>query len=40
MANAMGGNSKLAGDIIAITTLFSVVTLSVGIILLKANGLI
>ncbi|NOX16660.1 MAG: AEC family transporter [Chlorobi bacterium] len=40
MANAMGGNSKLAGDIIAITTLFSVLTLSAGIILLKAYGLI
>ncbi len=40
MANAMGGNSKLAGDIIAITTLFSVFTLSAGIILLKIYGYI
>ncbi len=35
MADAMGSNSKLAGDIIVLTTLFSVITLSVGIILLK-----
>lgn len=35
MADAMGSNSKLAGDIIVLSTLFSVITLSLGIILLK-----
>ncbi len=40
MADAMGGNSKLASDIIVLTTLFSVVTLSAGIIFLKYYGLI
>ncbi len=35
MADAMGSNSKLAGDIIVVSTLFSILTLSGGIILLK-----
>ncbi len=38
MADAMGGNSKLASDIIVVSTIFSVVTLSAGIIFLKYNG--
>ncbi len=40
MAEAMGSNSKLAGDIIVVSTLFSVVTISVGIILLKIYSVI
>ena len=40
MAEAMGANSKLAGNIIMITTLGSVFTISAGIILLKSFGLI
>jgi len=40
MADAMGSNSKLASDIIVITTLFSIFTLSIGIILLKYFTLI
>jgi len=40
MADAMGSNSKLASDIIVITTLFSIFTLSIGIVLLKYFALI
>ncbi len=40
MADAMGRNSKLASDIIVVTTLFSVITLSIGIIILKYFALI
>lgn len=40
MADAMGSNSKLASDIIVLTTLFSIVTLSVGIILMKYYAVI
>lgn len=35
MADAMGSNSKLASDIIVLTTLFSIITLSMGIIIMK-----
>jgi len=40
MADAMGANSKLAGNIIMITTLGSVFTISFGILILKSFGLI
>jgi predicted permease len=40
MADVMGANSKLAGNIIMITTLGSVFTISIGILLLKSFGLI
>ncbi|MBN2357374.1 AEC family transporter [candidate division KSB1 bacterium] len=39
MADAMGSNSRLAGHIILITTLSSIVTISIGIIWLKSLGL-
>ncbi|WP_231757463.1 AEC family transporter [Microbulbifer elongatus] len=37
MARALGGNSQLAANIIAISTLFSIVTASLGLALLKVN---
>ena len=40
MAEAMGSNSKLASDIIVISTLLSIITLSIGIILLKYFSII
>lgn len=40
MADAMGANSKLAGNIIMITTLGSVFTIALGIIILKSLKLI
>lgn len=40
MADAMGANSKLAGNIIMITTLGSVFTISTGILILKSFSLI
>ncbi len=40
MADAMGSNSKLAGDIIVLSTLLSIITLSAGIILLKNYSII
>jgi len=40
MAEAMGSNSKLAGNILLITTLGSVVTITLGLFLLKELGLI
>ncbi len=40
MADAMGANSKLAGNIIMLTTLGSVFTISAGILILKSFSLI
>ncbi len=40
MADVMGANSKLAGNIIMITTLGSVFTIAIGILLLKSFGFI
>jgi len=40
MAEAMGVNSKLAGNILLITTMFSVITIAVGLFILRENGLI
>ena len=40
MVSAMGGNAKLAANIIVISTLFSVVTVSLGLALLKSWQLI
>jgi len=40
MAEAMGCNSKLAGNIVVISTIGSVITISAAIILLKSVGLI
>lgn len=40
MAEAMGANSKLAGNIILISTLGSVFTIAAGILILKSFGLI
>jgi len=40
MADAMGANSRLAGNILLITTLGSVITITIGIFILKENGLI
>ena len=40
MAEAMGCNSKLAGNIVVISTIGSVITISAAIILLKSAGLI
>jgi hypothetical protein len=40
MAEAMGANSKLAGNIVLISTVGSVITFAIGIILLKSLGLI
>lgn len=40
MADVMGANSKLAGNIIMITTLGSVFTIAAGILILKSFGLI
>ncbi len=40
MADVMGANSKLAGNIIMITTLGSVFTIAIGILLLKSFSLI
>jgi len=39
MAEAMGGNAKLAGDIILYSTLGSIITISSGIFIMKAIGL-
>ena len=35
MARALGGNSQLAANIVALSTLFSIVTASLGLALLK-----
>jgi hypothetical protein len=40
MSDAMGVNSKLAGKILLITTVFSVFTIAIGLYVLKQNGLI
>jgi malonate transporter and related proteins len=40
MAEAMGANSRLAGNILLLTTLASVVTITLGLFILKENGLI
>ena len=40
MANAMGGNTKLAGNIVAITTLGSVFTIALGLFVLKIYNFI
>ena len=40
MAEAMGANSRLAGNILLLTTLVSVVTITLGLFILKENGLI
>lgn len=40
MAEAMGTNGKLAGNIILITTLVSVVTIALGILVMKSMGVI
>ncbi len=40
MAEAMGANSKLAGNIVLISTIGSVITFAIGIIFLKSLGLI
>lgn len=40
MADVMGANSKLAGNIIMITTIGSVFTIAIGILLLKSFGLL
>jgi predicted permease len=40
MAEAMGSNGKLAGKIVLISTLFSVITLTIGLFILKQNGLL
>ncbi len=40
MAEAMGLNSRLAGNILLLTTLFSVVTITLGLYILKQSGLI
>ncbi len=39
MADAMGGNRKLAGNIVLITTVASVITMTAGIFILKEMGL-
>ncbi|HEX3074403.1 MAG TPA: AEC family transporter [Ignavibacteriales bacterium] len=39
MAGAMGCNSRLAGDIIALTTMGSIITLSAGLYILKSLGI-
>ncbi len=40
MADAMGLNSRLAGNILLLTTLFSIVTITLGLYILKQSGLI
>ena len=40
MAEAMGVNSKLAGNILLMTTLGSIITITLGLFLLKEAGLI
>jgi malonate transporter and related proteins len=40
MAEAMGSNSRLAGNIVLLTTLGSILTISLGLFILKQNGLI
>ncbi|MFO7445477.1 MAG: AEC family transporter [Ignavibacteriaceae bacterium] len=40
MAEAMGSNSRLAGNIVLITTIGSILTISAGLFILKINGII
>jgi predicted permease len=40
MVKAMGGNAKLAANIIALTTLLASVTITGGVFALRAAGLI
>jgi len=40
MAEAMGSNGRLAGSIVLLTTLGSIATISLGLFILKQNGLI
>lgn len=40
MADAMGVNSKLAGNILLVTTIISVFTIAIGLFILKQNSLI
>lgn len=40
MADAMGLNSRLAGNILLLTTLFSILTITIGLYILKQTGLI
>jgi len=40
MAKALGGNDRLAANIIAITTLMASVTITFGVFVLKGAGLI
>ncbi len=40
MAEAMGANSRLAANILLLTTLASVITITLGLFILKENGLI
>ncbi len=40
MAEAMGSNGKLAGNIVLMTTLGSVITITIGLFILKQNGLL
>lgn len=39
MAEAMGANGKLAGNIVLISTIGSVITIAIGIVILKSSGL-
>lgn len=40
MAEAMGSNGKLAGNIVLMTTLGSIITITTGLFILKQNGLL
>ncbi|MEJ2613997.1 MAG: AEC family transporter [Ignavibacteriaceae bacterium] len=40
MAEAMGSNGKLAGNIVLMTTLGSIITITAGLFILKQNGLL
>ncbi|MFZ0452827.1 MAG: AEC family transporter [Ignavibacteriaceae bacterium] len=40
MAEAMGSNSRLAGNIVLMTTLGSIITITAGLFILKQNGLL
>ncbi len=40
MAEAMGSNGKLAGNIVLMTTLGSIITITLGLFILKQNGLL
>ena len=40
MAEGMGSNGKLAGNIVLLTTLGSIITITIGLFILKQNGLL